>query len=309
MAEDEKAKAEFLAKTKKIEGILLQIGKVEDSIAKLNTRIKEAEEAAAAPGPKGDSQGSVGSPPPLNNQAEVIVVLEKALKKAQAALVKLNTKLNKYAGRRRTRRGGAQPPFPNIDRAKIDEISETLDAQDGSESEVLEYLILLKRYHPKTFNKQANRDLVEAIKLRQKHQPFMGNVRAIMIEFRVNPDIRGGAQPPPPRPTREKLDELNRNLMANPNDAGNVLDYLVAVLSHHRDVFDAVETSRLTNAVRLRNRGEPFAPRVMEIVRSLRLAIAPPPLPVLARLRPPADIGGRHRTSRRTRKSRKTRRS
>jgi predicted nucleic acid-binding Zn-ribbon protein len=104
MAEDEKSKAEFLAKTKKIEGILLQIGKVEDSIAKLNTKIKEAEEAAAAPGPKGDSQGSVGSPPPLNNQAEVIVVLEKALKKAQAALVKLNTKLNKYAGRRRTSR-------------------------------------------------------------------------------------------------------------------------------------------------------------------------------------------------------------
>jgi hypothetical protein len=104
MADDEKAKAEFLAKTKKIEHILLQIGKVEDSIAKLNTKIKEAEEAAAAPEPKGDSQGSVGSPPPLNNQAEVIVVLEKALKKAQAALVKLNTQLNKYAGRRRTSR-------------------------------------------------------------------------------------------------------------------------------------------------------------------------------------------------------------
>jgi hypothetical protein len=223
MAEDEEVKKKFLAKTKEIEGILLQIGKVEESIAKLNAKIKEAEEAAAAPEPKGDSQGSVGSPPPLNNQAEVIVVLEKALKKQQGKLVKLNTRLNKHAGRRRTRRGGAPPP--------------------------------------------------------------------------------------PPRPTREKLDELNRNLMANPNDAGNVLDYLVAVLSHHRDIFDAVETRRLTSAVKSRNRGEPFAPRVMEIVRSLRLAFGPPPLPILARLRSPADIGGRHRTSRRTRKSRKTRRS
>ena len=282
--------------------ILNQIKKKEAKIAKLKDEIKEAE---AREEPKDDSQNAVGSPPAHNNLAE----LRLALDDAEVALVDLHTKLNKYAGRRLTRRGGAPPPFPNIDRAKIDEISETLDAQDGSESEVLEYLILLKRYHPKTFNKQANRDLVEAIKLRQKHQPFMGNVRAIMIEFRVNPDIRGGAQPPPPRPTREKLDELNRNLMANPNDAGNVLDYLVAVLSHHRDIFDAVETRRLTSAVKSRNRGEPFAPRVMEIVRSLRLAFGPPPLPILARLRPPADIGGRHRTSRRTRKSRKTRRS
>jgi len=282
--------------------ILNQIKKKEAKIAKLKDEIKEAE---AREEPKDDSQNAVGSPPAHNNLAE----LRLALDDAEVALVDLHTKLNKYAGRRLTRRGGAPPPFPNIDRAKIDEISETLDAQDGSESEVLEYLILLKRYHPKIFNKQANRDLVEAIKLRQKHQPFMGNVRAIMIEFRVNPDIRGGAQPPPPRPTREKLDELNRNLMANPNDAGNVLDYLVAVLSHHRDIFDAVETRRLTSAVKSRNRGEPFAPRVMEIVRSLRLAFGPPPLPILARLRPPADIGGRHRTSRRTRKSRKTRRS
>jgi hypothetical protein len=104
MAEDEEVKKKFLAKTKEIEGILLQIGKVEESIAKLNAKIKEAEEAAAAPEPKGDSQGSVGSPPPLNNQAEVIVVLEKALKKQQGKLVKLNTRLNKHAGRRRTSR-------------------------------------------------------------------------------------------------------------------------------------------------------------------------------------------------------------
>jgi len=223
MADDNE---EFLQKTKAIQRILLRIGKVEERIAKLNTKIKEAESEAEKPGPKGDSQGSVGSPSPHNNQAEVIVVLKEQLEKEQENLAKLNTQLNKYAGRRRTRRGGAQNPVP-------------------------------------------------------------------------------------PRPTPEKLEELNQYLMANPNDAGKVLDYLIAVMSHHRSVFDAVETRRLTNVIKLRSSGQPFAPRVMEIVRSLKFAVGPPPqLPILARLRPPpADVGGRHRTSRRTRKSRKTRRS
>jgi molecular chaperone GrpE (heat shock protein) len=208
--------------------ILNQIKKKEAKIAKLKDEIKEAE---AREEPKDDSQNAVGSPPAHNNLEE----LRLNLVDAEIALVDLHTKLNTYAGRRRTRRGGAQNPVP-------------------------------------------------------------------------------------PRPTLEILDEYERNLRANPNDADKVLKYLIAVLSYHRDIFDAVETRRLTNVVKLRASGQPFAPRVMEILRGLKFVVGPPPprplqlrLPLLARLRvpppPPADIGGRHRTSRRTRKSRKTRRS
>ena len=208
--------------------ILKLIKQKEAKIAKLKDEIKEAE---AREEPKDDSQNAVGSPPAHNNLEE----LRLNLVDAEIALVDLHTKLNKYAGRRHTRRGGAQNPVP-------------------------------------------------------------------------------------PRPTLEILDEYERNLRANPNDADKVLKYLIAVLSYHRDVFDAVETRRLTNVVKLRNSGQPFAPRVMEILRGLKFVVGPPPprplqlrLPLLARLRvpppPPADIGGRHRTSRHTRKSRKTRRS
>lgn len=221
MAEDEKVKAEFLQKTKEIERLLLRSMKIEERIAKLNTKIKEAEEAAKEPGPKGDSQGSVGSPQPHNNQAEVIADLKEQVAKELVKLANVNKKLNK-GGRRRTRRGGRPPD--------------------------------------------------------------------------------------PPEPTREKLEELERNLMANPGEAGNVLDYLIAAKSYFPRNFVG-SNAELSEAVRQRNNPVMFVRRVTELVISLKAALPPRPvqLPVLARLRPPR--GGRHRTSRRTRKSRKTRRS
>lgn len=223
--------------------ILVVVKQKEAKIARLKDAIKEAE---AREEPKDDSPNAVGSPPPHNQLEE----LRLALADAEIALVDLHTRFNKYAGRRHTRRGGAQNPVP-------------------------------------------------------------------------------------PRPTLEKLNEYERNIMANPDDAGKVLDYLIAVLSHHRDIFDAVETRRLIDVIKLRNRGQPFAPRVMEILRGLKFVVGPPPpppaqmrLPILARLQaPPPPVpaprrqlpgifvgnqrvrGGRHHTSRHTRKSRKTRRS
>ena len=194
MAEDEKVNAEFLQKTKEIERLLLRSMKIEERIAKLNTKIKEAEEAAKEPGPKGDSQGSVGSPQPHNNQAEVIADLKEQVAKELVKLANVNKKLNK-GGRRRTRRGGAPPPLPKLTHAKVAEMQRTLDEQDGSESEVLDYLIALKSHHPGTFNtKELNRALVEAVKQRKKNQAFIADVRAIVFDFRMyaNPQIEGG---------------------------------------------------------------------------------------------------------------------
>lgn len=77
--------------------ILNQIKKKEAKIAKLKDEIKEAE---AREEPKDDSQNAVGSPPAHNNLEE----LRLNLVDAEIALVDLHTKLNKYAGRRRTSR-------------------------------------------------------------------------------------------------------------------------------------------------------------------------------------------------------------
>lgn len=103
MAEDKKAKADFLQKTKEIEDLLLKKGKIEKRIADLKNKIREAEAEAKKPAPRSDSQGSVGSPQPHNNQAEVIANLKDQLEKDQDELVEIITKLNK-GGRRRTSR-------------------------------------------------------------------------------------------------------------------------------------------------------------------------------------------------------------
>lgn len=227
MAEDKKAKADFLQKTKEIEDLLLKKGKIEKRIADLKNKIREAEAEAKKPAPRSDSQGSVGSPQPHNNQAEVIANLRDQLEKDQDELVEIITKLNK-GGRRRTRRGG-RPPAP------------------------------------------------------------------------TSP------------PTYENLQEMDQTLTAAPEYASTFLDYLIAVKSHFPRFFDG-NNAELSEAVKQRNNPAMLARRVTELVRNLKAALAPRPaqrrLPVLARLRPPpADIGGRRRTSRRTRKSRKTRRT
>ena len=224
MAEDEKVKADFLQKTKEIGDLLLKKGKIEKRIADIKNKIREAEAEAKKPAPRSDSQGSVGSPQPHNNQAEVIANLKDQLEKDQDELVEIITKLNK-GGRRRTRRGG-RPPAP------------------------------------------------------------------------TSP------------PTYENLQEMDQTLTAAPEYASTFLDYLIAVKSHFPRFFDG-NNAELSEAVKQRNNPVMLARRVTELVRNLKFALAPRPaqrrLPVLARLRPPR--GGRHRTSRRTRKSRKTRRS
>ena len=224
MAEDEKVKADFLQKTKEIGDLLLKKGKIEKRIADIKNKIREAEAEAKKPAPRSDSQGSVGSPQPHNNQAEVIANLKDQLEKDQDELVEIITKLNK-GGRRRTRRGG-RPPAP------------------------------------------------------------------------TSP------------PTYENLQEMDQTLTAAPEYASTFLDYLIAVKSHFPRFFDG-NNAELSEAVKQRNNPVMLARRVTELVRNLKFALAPRPaqrrLPILARLRPPR--GGRHRTSRRTRKSRKTRRS
>ena len=224
MAEDEKVKADFLQKTKEIGDLLLKKGKIEKRIADIKNKIREAEAEAKKPAPRSDSQGSVGSPQPHNNQAEVIANLKDQLEKDQDELVEIITKLNK-GGRRRTRRGG-RPPAP------------------------------------------------------------------------TSP------------PTYENLQEMDQTLTAAPEYASTFLDYLIAVKSHFPRFFDG-NNAELSEAVKQRNNPVMLARRVTELVRNLKAALAPRPaqrrLPILARLRPPR--GGRHRTSRRTRKSRKTRRS
>ena len=105
MAEDKKAKADFLQKTKEIGDLLLKKGKIEKRIADIKNKIREAEAEAKKPAPRSDSQGSVGSPQPHNNQAEVIADLKEQVAKELVKLANVNKKLNK-GGRRRTRRGG-----------------------------------------------------------------------------------------------------------------------------------------------------------------------------------------------------------
>lgn len=183
MADDNE---EFLQKTKDIQRILLRIGKVEERIAKLNTKIKEAESEAEKPGPRGDSQGSVGSPSPHNNQAEVIVVLKEQLEKEQEKLAKLNTQLNKYAGRRRTRRGG-RPPAPASPPTyeNLKEMDETLAANPAYAGMFLDYLIAVKSHFPNFFAGN-NAELSDAVKLRATGRPFDERVKEIVRSLKAS---------------------------------------------------------------------------------------------------------------------------
>jgi len=158
--------------------ILAVIKQKEASIAKLKQRIEEEEQKEV----KDNSPNAVGSPLAHNELAELRLVLEDK----EIALVDLHTRFNKYAGRRKTRRGG-RPPAPASPPTyeNLKEMDETLAANPAYAGMFLDYLIAVKSHFPNFFAGN-NAELSDAVKLRATGRPFDERVKEIVRSLKAS---------------------------------------------------------------------------------------------------------------------------
>jgi hypothetical protein len=131
---------------------------IEKKIAALEAQIKGSSSPMAK---RSTTSGSdVGSPEPMDMAAEARLDLEDEKEK----LLDVNTRLNKYAGRRRRktrrRRGGSMGSFP--DKLTVAMVTEWLEQvkQNNNQDQVLNRLVRSMSHEPDVFKRAGVKDMI-----------------------------------------------------------------------------------------------------------------------------------------------------